>query len=76
MNGLRHIVILLGLGILFADPPEEFQYNQSTGNVNRSTSYIIFIQKEELERRELFQEHELLNGCICASFYFHKIHTT
>jgi len=31
MNGLRHIVLLLGIGLLFAqDPPEEFQFNQST----------------------------------------------
>ena len=31
MNGLRHIVLLLGIGLLFAqDPPEEFQYEIST----------------------------------------------
>ena len=31
MNKLRHIVLLLGIGVLFAqDPPEGFQFNQST----------------------------------------------
>ena len=30
MNGLKHIVLLLGIGLLFADPPDEFQYSQST----------------------------------------------
>ena len=31
MNGLKHIVILLGFGVLFTqDPPSEFQFNQST----------------------------------------------
>ena len=31
MNGLRHIVLLLGIGLLFAqESPEEFQFNQST----------------------------------------------
>jgi len=30
MNGLKHIVLFLGIGILFAqEPPEEFQFNQS-----------------------------------------------
>ena len=31
MNGLRHIVLLLGIGVLLADPtpPEQFTYNQS-----------------------------------------------
>ena len=31
MNGLRHIVLLFGIGLLIAqDSPEEFQFNQST----------------------------------------------
>ena len=31
MNWQRHIVLLLGIGIFIAqDPPEEFQWNQST----------------------------------------------
>ena len=32
MNGLRHIVLLLGIGVLLADspPPEQFTFNQST----------------------------------------------
>jgi len=31
MNRLKHIVLLLGIGVLIAqEPPEEFQFNQST----------------------------------------------
>jgi hypothetical protein len=31
MNGLKYIVLLFGIGLLFAqEPPEEFQFNQST----------------------------------------------